>query len=109
MKQTTCRQAASDLVKGNALSKILGDYIEQASGVSDGQSTGQVIIANSKGIVRGTGIYDCCSLNQKTGRCADAGKQEPETWEDCQCVGFLKFPGGQDAFESAVESADAEL
>ncbi len=100
MKQTTCRRAARDLVAGDGLSKILGDYLEQASGVSDGQSTGQVIVAQSQGLVSGVGIYDCCSLDQRTGRCARKG--EPETWEDCQCVGYLKYPGGQKAFEAKV-------
>ncbi|MCC5813541.1 MAG: lipoprotein LipL21 [Leptospira sp.] len=102
MKQTTCRRAARDLIAGDALSKILGDYIEQASGVSDGQSTGQVIVAQSQGLVRGAGIYDCCSLDSK-GFCAKPG--QPELWEDCQCVGYIKYPGGQKAFESSVKEA----
>lgn len=102
MKQTTCRRAARDLVAGDGLSKIIGDYIEQASGVVDGQSTGQAIIAQSQGRISGIGLYDCCSLNQE-GRCAREG--EPETWEDCQCVGYFKYPGGERAFEAQVKEA----
>lgn len=103
MKQTTCRRAARDLIAGDGLSKILGDYMEQASGVSDGQSTGQVIVAQSSGLVRGVGVYDCCSLDNRTGICAKKG--EPELWEDCQCVGYMKYPGGKKAFESAATEA----
>lgn len=106
MKQSTCRRAARDQVAGDGLSKILGDAIEQASGVVDGESTGHAIIAQSQGLVRGVGIYNCCSLNNRSGKCAKA--EEAETWEECQCVGYMKFPGGQDAFESAVEKITSE-
>jgi hypothetical protein len=101
--QSTCRQAAKDQISGDALSKVIGDYIEKASGVSDGQSTGQVIVSQTQGLIKGIGVYDCCSLDAETGVCAKKG--EPETWEQCQCVGFMKFPGGQKAFESAAREA----
>lgn len=109
MKQTTCRRAARDLVAGDGLSKILGDYVEQASGVSDGQSTGQAIVTQSAGKISGIGLYDCCSLNQDTGRCANPKDGDAETWEDCQCVGYFKYPGGQKAFEAQVEEIDADM
>lgn len=103
MKQTTCRRAARDLVAGDGLSKIIGDYVEQASGVSDGQSTGQAIVTQSSGKISGIGLYDCCSMSPDTGRCVDPKSGEAETWEDCQCVGYFKFPGGQKAFEAKVQ------
>ncbi|MCB1164985.1 MAG: lipoprotein LipL21 [Leptospiraceae bacterium] len=103
MKQTTCRRAARDLVAGDGLSKIIGDYLEQASGVADGQSTGYAIVTQSRGKIKGIGLYDCCSLDSRSGTCVEAGGNE--TWEDCQCVGYLKFPGGQRAFEAAAEEA----
>ncbi len=106
MKQTTCRRAARDLVAGDGLSKIIGDYVEQASGVSDGQSTGQAIVTQTQGKISGIGLYDCCSLNQQTGICAEVG--EPETWEDCQCVGYFKYPGGERAFEALAEEVSVE-
>jgi hypothetical protein len=106
MKQTTCRRAARDLVAGDGLSKILGDYVEQASGVSDGQSTGHAIVTQSAGKISGIGLYDCCSLNQQTGRCAK--DNDPETWEDCQCVGYFKYPGGQRAFEATVQEVSVD-
>ena len=108
MKQTTCRRASRDLVAGDGLSKIIGDYVEQASGVSDGQSTGQAIVTQTQGKISGIGIYDCCSLNQQTGRCANPDDGDAETWEDCQCVGYFKFPGGQRAFEAIAEETSVE-
>lgn len=103
MKQSTCREAARLQVAGDGLKKILGEYLEQASGVSDGQSTGSVIVSESKGIIKGVGVYDCCSLNNETGICANVG--EPETWEECQCVGYLRYMGGQKALEAKATAA----
>ncbi len=108
MKQSTCRRASRDLVAGDGLSKVLGDYIEQASGVQDGQSTGQTIIAQTRGLISGIGLYDCCSLNPKNGRCADPRREEAETWEECQCVGYFRYPGGKRAFEAKVEKVAPE-
>jgi hypothetical protein len=105
MRQSTCRKAAKDQISADGLAKILGEYLEQASGVKNGQSTGQVIIAQNKGLIRGVGVYNCCSL-MPSGSCAERG--ETETWEACQCVGYLKYPGGQKAFEAAAEKASAE-
>ena len=107
MKQSTCRDAALTQVKGDGLSKIVGDYLEQASGVSDGQSTGVAIIRQSQGKIRGIGLYDCCSLNPSTGRCAESG--DPETWEECQCVGYLRYPGGRDAFKADAQETGADV
>lgn len=103
MKQSTCREAARLQVSGDALRKVIGEYIEQASGVSDGQSTGSVIVSESKGSISGTGVYDCCSLNNDTGICVNEG--EVETWTECQCVGYMRYTGGQKAFESVAKKA----
>lgn len=108
MKQTTCRRASRDLVAGDGLSKIIGDYVEQASGVSDGQSTGQAIVTQTAGKISGIGLYDCCSLNSQTGRCADPAEGDNETWEECQCVGYMKYPGGQKAFEALAEEVSVD-
>jgi hypothetical protein len=99
--QSTCRQAAKDQIAGDGLSKVIGDYLEKASGVSDGQSTGQVIVSQTQGLIKGIGVYDCCSIDNETGACVKKG--EPETWEQCQCVGYMKFPGGQKGFESTAK------
>ena len=108
MKQSTCRRAARDLVAGDGLSKVLGDYLEQASGVQDGQSTGQTIVTQTRGKISGIGLYDCCSLSPTTGRCANPRKNEPETWGECQCVGYFRYPGGKKAFEAKVSEATGE-
>lgn len=100
-KNSTCRQAAKDQISGEGISKILGDYLEKASGVSDGQSTGQVIISQTAGKITGIGVYDCCSLNPETGICASKG--EKEDWEQCICVGYMKFPGGQAGLSSMAK------
>ena len=105
MKQTTCREAARLQVAADGLAKILGEYLEKASGVSDGQSTGVAIIAQTKGIMKGVGIFDCCSIDEKTGRCTKIG--EPEKWVECQCVGYMKFPGGQDGLVAQAKRVSA--
>jgi len=103
---STCRDAALTQVKGDGLSKIIGDYIEQASGVSDGQSTGVAIVRSSQGLLKGAGVYDCCAIDNDTGACVKEG--EKENWEQCMCVGYMKFPGGQKAFETQAEKAQAQ-
>lgn len=98
---STCRDAALTQIKGDGLSKIIGDYLEQASGVQDGQSTGVAIVRQSKGLIKGVGIYDCCAIDNETGRCVEEGKKED--WSQCMCVGYMKFPGGQKAFETMAQ------
>lgn len=106
MMMSTCRDAALTQIKGDGLSKIIGDYLEQASGVSDGQSTGVAIVRQSQGLIRGAGVYDCCAIDNDTGSCVKPG--EKENWEQCMCVGYMKFPGGQKAFETHAEKAQAQ-
>lgn len=108
MMMSTCRDAALTQIKGDGLSKIIGDFLEQASGVSDGQSTGVAIVRQSKGLIRGVGIYDCCAMNNDNGECIEKGKETAGVWAQCMCVGYLKYPGGQKGFESAAEQAQAE-
>jgi hypothetical protein len=102
----TCRDAALTQIKGDGLSKIIGDYLEQASGVQDGQSTGVAIVRQSKGKIQGVGVYDCCAINNDTGKCVKEG--EKEDWSQCMCVGYMKFPGGQKAFESMAQEIMAQ-
>ncbi|MDH5656558.1 MAG: lipoprotein LipL21 [Spirochaetia bacterium] len=104
---STCRDAALTQVKGDGISKILGDYLEQASGVSDGQSTGVAILRQSQGLIKGTGIYDCCAIDPQSAKCVKEG--EPENWEQCMCVGYMRFSGGQKALETAAEKAEGGM
>ena len=103
---STCREAALLQIKGDGLSKIIGEYLEKASGVSDGQSTGVAIVASTRGKIKGVGVYDCCAINNDTGKCTKPGKRE--NWEQCMCVGYMKFRGGQKSFNSAAEEVKAE-
>lgn len=105
---STCRDAALTQVKGDGISKIIGDYLEQASGVSDGQSTGVAIVRQSKGLIKGVGIYDCCALNNENGECIEKGKESAGVWAQCMCVGYMKFPGGKKGFESMAQKAEAQ-
>lgn len=108
MMQSTCRRAAKDQISGDAIGKILGEYLEGASGVEDGESTGQTIVSQFRGKIRGIGVYDCCPLDQDTGLCADPDKSGVgRMWKECVCVGYMRFPGGQAAFNAAAEEAEA--
>lgn len=101
---STCRKAAKDQVSADGLAKIIGEYLETASGVADGQSTGSAIVAQSRGKIRGVGLYDCCAMDPRTAECMAPGK---ENWEQCLCVGYMRYPGGRDAFEAMAEEVQA--
>lgn len=101
MMASTCRAAALTQVKGDNLAKIVGEYVETVGGTSDGQSTGEAIIRQSSGIVKGTGIYDCCAVDENL-NCAE---EDEQNWEQCMCVGYMRYPGGQDKFMSDAEKA----
>ena len=102
----TCREAARLQVAGDGLAKIIGEYLEKASGVSDGQSTGVAIVSQTRGKIRGVGIYDCCAIDNDTGACTEPGKKED--WSQCMCVGYMKFPGGQKGFETMAKELSAK-
>lgn len=101
----TCREAARLQVAGDGLAKIVGEYLEKASGVSDGQSTGVAIVSQTRGKIKGVGVYDCCAIDNDTGSCVKEGAKE--NWEQCMCVGFIKFPGGRKGFETMAQEAQA--
>ena len=103
MKMSTCREAARLQVAGDGLAKIIGEYLEKASGVTDGMSTGLAIVSQTKGKIKGVGIYDCCSIDNDTGKCVEEGKKEE--WENCMCVGYINFPGGRAGFETMAKEA----
>ena len=109
MKMATCRQSAKDQVNADALEKIIGAVVVKHGGVLDGRSTGFAILSKVKGKISGTGIYDCCSIDNKTGKCANPTENEPEKWDACMCVGYIRYPGGQDAFESKAVDVAREL
>lgn len=100
---STCRDAALTQIKGDGISKLIGDYLEQASGVQDGQSTGVAILRQSQGLISGVGVYDCCAIDPTKGTCIKEG--EPENWEQCMCVGYMHIKGGQKGLNTAAEKA----
>ena len=91
----TCREAARLQVAGDGMVKIIGEYIEKAAGVSNGQSTGVAIVSQARGQVRGVGLYDCCAMDNDTGACVKPDLKQ--NWAQCICVGYMKYPGGQKA------------
>lgn len=106
--EAACRKAARRQLAGYAFAKIMAQYVESTSGVSDGESTAHAILNRGGGTIRESGIYECCSLNQRTGRCSKSNESETATWEECLCVGFMRFPGGQQAFEKLAEEVSTE-
>ena len=103
MMMATCREAARLQVAAEGLTKILGEYLQKASGVSDGQSTGVAIVSQTKGLMKGVGLYDCCAIDNDTGRCT---KKDKEDWSQCQCVGYMRYPGGKEALISEARRID---
>ena len=102
MMQTTCREAARLQVANETIHKMVGEILESASGVSDGESTGQVIVSETKGRVKGVGVYDCKPMG---GKVVVRGK-DTWSWEECQCVGYGKFPGGRDALVAHAQEIE---
>lgn len=93
MMKSTCREAARLQGAADVVRKMIGETLETASGVSDGQSTGQVIVSQTSGLVKGVGVYECLSMGPGTVR-SDPLK---ENWEGCECVIYAKYDGGRDA------------
>ncbi|MCB1175858.1 MAG: lipoprotein LipL21 [Leptospiraceae bacterium] len=109
MMKSTCRRAAKDQASAEIYEKIKGAIIESASGVVDGESTGQAIITQLQGKVRGIGIYDCCPLNPETGACDDIENiKRGEAWKECDCVAVGRLPGGKEAIEAAAEEIETQ-
>lgn len=100
--EATCREAAAKAVQ-NESRKILTEYLK-TSGVKHPEN---VTAEMSGGFANrpGAQLVQCCSLNPRTGKCADRKLREVETWETCQCVAAYRFPGGKPAFDSTIETA----
>ena len=100
MMKSTCREAARLQGAADVVRKMVGETLESASGVSDGQSTGQVIVSQTNGLIQGVGVYECLSMGNGTLR-TDAMK---ENWESCECVIYAKYEGGRDALVAKARS-----
>ena len=108
MMKSTCRRAARDQASAEIYAKLKGEIIENASGVVDGESTGQAIITQLKGKVRGIGVYDCCPLNPETGECDDINNiKREDKWKECDCVATAYLKGGEKSVEAMAEELEA--
>jgi hypothetical protein len=91
MMQTTCTDAAVTGMKGNMIGKLIGETVTGASGTSDGESTGVVVVREFKGELQGVNVKECKALYP----------DEPTTpysgWKECECVVYIKIPGGKEA------------
>jgi len=102
MMKSTCREAARMQGAADVVRKMVGETLESASGVSDGQSTGQTIVSQASGLIKGVGVYECLSMGSGTLR-TDAMK---ENWESCECVIYAKYDGGRDALVAKAKSLE---
>ena len=102
MMMSTCREAARLQGASDVVKKMVGETLESASGVSDGQSTGLVIVSQSSGIVQGVGVYDC-KANGPGNVSGDASK---ENWEECICVIHARYEGGRDAMVGRAKAIE---
>jgi len=102
MMQSTCREAARLQGASDVVKKMVGETLESASGVSDGESTGNVIVSQSAGIVRGVGAYDCKAY----GAGSDPKDVSKDNWEECMCVIWARFPGGRDALITKAKGVE---
>lgn len=102
MMQSTCREAARLQGANDVVKKLVGESLEGASGVSDGESTGSVIVSQSAGVVKGVGAYDC----KAAGPGSDPKDVSKDNWEECQCVIYAKFEGGRDALVAKAKAIE---
>lgn len=100
MMQKTCTDAATTTVKGDLIGKLVGESIQGASGVSDGESTGQVVVREFMGTLQGVNVKECKALYPDDPQVPYSG------WKECECVVFVKIPGGRDAVVAKAQSAD---
>ncbi|EMO71237.1 hypothetical protein LEP1GSC120_2035 [Leptospira santarosai str. 200702252] len=104
MMQSTCREASRLQGAADVVKKMVGETVEAASGVSDGEATASVIVSQSQGVVKGVGVYEC----KATGSGSDPKDVSKDNWEECQCVIYAKFPGGKDALVAKAQEVSSK-
>ncbi len=100
--QSTCREDALKISQKESR-RILTEYLK-GTGLSNAEAVTKDLSGGFPNRPAAQ-LVECCALNPKTGRCADRKLREAETWETCQCTAVFRYPGGQPAFDAAVESA----
>jgi hypothetical protein len=97
MMQTTCTDTAVTGMKGNMIGKLISEVIQGASGNTDRESSGVLIVREFKGELQGVNVKECRPLYA----------HEPTTpysgWKECECIVYWKFPGGKNAIIAAME------
>lgn len=102
MMQSTCEEAARLQGAADVVRKMVGETVQSASGVSDGEATASVIVSQSTGLVRGVGKYEC----KATGNGTDPNDIKTENWEECECVIYAKYKGGKDALVAEAQKVE---
>lgn len=97
MMQTTCTDAAVTGMKGNLIGKLIGEEVTGASGTSDGESTGVVVVREFAGNLKGVNVKECKALYEDEANTPYSG------WKECECVVFVKIPGGKEAVIAKAE------
>ncbi|MBK8397826.1 MAG: lipoprotein LipL21 [Leptospiraceae bacterium] len=98
MMQTTCTDAATTKVKGDLIGKLVKESIEGASGVADGESTGVVVVREFGGTLGGVNVKECKNLYPDDPNIPYSG------WKECECIVYIKVPGGRDAVVAKATS-----
>jgi hypothetical protein len=91
MMQETCRDAAVTGAKGDLIGKLIGESITGASGISDAESTGKVVVREFQGKLQGVNVKACKPL-------AAPDPQIPNSeFKECECVVYVRIDGGREA------------
>ncbi|MCB1191224.1 MAG: lipoprotein LipL21 [Leptospiraceae bacterium] len=97
MMQTTCRDAAELNAKGDIIQKLAKETVQGASGVTDGESTGKLVVREFNAYVSGMNVKECKPL----------AVEDPDVpyskWKECECVMFVRVPGGREAVLAKVK------
>lgn len=100
MMQSTCTEAATLQGKGNLMRKMIGETLQGASGVSDGESTGMVLVSEFSGKIKGVSTKACKGL-------AQPDPQVPYSeYKECECIIFTKIEGGKDAIIARAKEVE---
>ncbi|MCB1176135.1 MAG: lipoprotein LipL21 [Leptospiraceae bacterium] len=100
MMQTTCVDAATVNAKGDLIGKMIGESITGASGISDGESTGKVVVREFQGKLQGVNTKECKPI-------AVPDPSIPlSEYKECQCVIFVKIDGGRDSIVARAKEIE---
>ncbi|MDX1958181.1 MAG: lipoprotein LipL21 [Leptospiraceae bacterium] len=102
MMQSTCVDAATTQAKGDLVGKLVGESLTGASGVSDGESTGAVVVREFNGKLKGVNVKEC---KPKAVATPDVPGSE---YTECECVIFVKIPGGRDAIIAKAQEVEKQ-